>query len=289
MSAPVGGPLLSTTDALPAVADELPVPRLRRLMLKALGLPIAVMLLLCGLLVGKIAVGAASGAEMNRARAIIAEADRVQRLVLDQEIALRGYVIGHEDVFLTPLHLGHTMMPAALDRLTELVAGEPAQQARAVALAAVHARWAAATGLEPTSVGQVRPGEASRLRLGTREAQLDAVRQLVREMVDFEQQRLRQVDGTGPWFGRTTALAAVLVLGLIAATTMVLRRWIRRMEGIYAKALASRRHSEAGERAARQSAEAMAAEVTAQSHELERRFRAMRDELDLARGLARTG
>ncbi|MCY0990553.1 CHASE3 domain-containing protein [Nannocystis sp. ILAH1] len=285
--------LFDTTQALPAVADELPVPRLRRLMLKALVLPLAVMLLLCALLAFKLVAAAEDGAEAARARTVIAEANRVQRLVIDQEAALRGYVIDHEDMFLPPLHLGHVMVPPALRRLAELTAGDPEQEARAAALAAAYGRWAGATGLAPTATRSggplVRPGEASRLQLAAREAQLDAVRQLVRQLVDAEDQRLRDGEAAGGWSLGATVLGGAIALALIGFTTSVLRRSIRRMEGIYAKALALRRHSEANERAARQSAEALAAEVTAQSHELQTRFRAMRDELELARVHLRTG
>lgn len=279
--------IFSTTQALPAVADELPVPRLRRLMLKALGLPIAVMLLLCGLLALKVAVADAEDAAAARAHTVIAEANRVQRLVVDQEAALRGYVIDHEDMFLPPLHLGHVMVPAALRRLAELAVDDPAQGGRVDALATAYGRWAAATGLTQASSGSasalVRPGEASRLQLAAREAQLDAVRQLVRELVDAEEERLRAGEMPSGWWTPTALLALAVVLALIGFTAATLRRSIRRMEGIYAKALALRRHSEANERAARQSAEALAAEVTAQSRELQARFRAMREELALAR------
>ncbi|MBZ5708507.1 CHASE3 domain-containing protein [Nannocystis pusilla] len=283
--------LFRTTQALPAVADELPVPRLRRLMFKALVLPLAAMLLLCGLLALKVVATAADGAESTRARSVIAEANRVQRLVIDQEAALRGYVIDHEDMFLPPLHLGHVMVPAALRRLAELAADDGEQQARVAALSGAYARWSAATGLAPvtgkTGAALVRPGEASRLQLAAREAQLDNVRQLVRELVDAEEQRLRAAETQGGWARATTLVGAAVALALIGFTTTVLRRSIRRMEGIYAKALALRRHSEANERAARQSAEALAAEVTAQSRELQARFRAMRDELELARASLR--
>lgn len=283
--------LFRTTQALPAVADELPVPRLRRLMFKALVLPLAAMLLLCGLLALKVVATAEDGAESTRARSVIAEANRVQRLVIDQEAALRGYVIDHEDMFLPPLHLGHVMVPAALRRLGELAAGDGEQQARVTALSGAYARWAAATGLAPVTgksgAALVRPGEASRLQLAAREAQLDNVRQLVRELVDAEEQRLRAAETPDGWARATTLVGAAVALALIGFTTTVLRRSIRRMEGIYAKALALRRHSEANERAARQSAEALAAEVTAQSRELQARFRAMRDELELARASLR--
>ena len=284
--------LFRTTQALPAVADELPVPRLRRLMFKALVLPLAAMLVLCGLLGLKLVAAAEDGAATTRARTVIAEAHRVQRLVIDQEAALRGYVIDHEDMFLPPLHLGHVMVPAALRKLGEL-AGDGEQQARVTALTAAYGRWADATGLGPatskTGAPLVRPGEASRLQLAAREAQLDNVRQLVRELVDAEEQRLRAAEAPAGWARATTLVGAAVALALIGFTTTVLRRSIRRMEGIYAKALALRRHSEANERAARQSAEALAAEVTAQSRELQARFRAMRDELGLARASLRAG
>ena len=285
MNAPAARPLLSTTQALPVIADELPVPRLRRLMLKALGLPIAVMLLLCGLLALKVGAEAAGGAEIRHARAVIDEAHRTERLIVAQESALRGYVIAQEDMLLTPLLVGHTRVPEALERLDALVADHPAQRDRVAALTTSYGRWSAAAGLE--GAAPVRPAAAARQQLTRRAELLDGVGQQVRAIVDFERQRQQQAEAAGQWFGAPMALAAALALALIAATAVVLRRWIRRMEGIYAKALALRRHSEAGERAARQAAEALAAEVTVQSRELQLRFRAMRDELTATRSISR--
>lgn len=279
-------PLLTTAEALPAVADELPAPHLRRLMLKALVLPVAVMLLLCGLLTLELYRAVELDSLRLRAHAVIAEAHRVQRLVVDQEAALRGYVIDHEDLFLAPLHLGRGMAPAALQRLAALTAEDPEQAAHAAALAAAYERWSAATGLASAagpSARQVRPGEASRLQLAAREAQLDAVRRGVRDLVDVEEQRLRAEETSPTRRALVGALAAAAALSLVGFTAVVLRRSLRRMEGIYAKALARRRHSEAGERAARQTAEALAAEVAVQTRELQARFQAMRAELELLR------
>ncbi|MDC0721780.1 CHASE3 domain-containing protein [Nannocystis bainbridge] len=279
--------LLDTSQALPAVADELPTPRLRRLMLRALGVPLAAMLLLCGLLGAALAVAAGDEAEAARARTVVAEAHHVQRLVLDQEAALRGFAIGGEDKFLPPLHSGRAMVPPALRRLAELTAGDRAQEARTAALAAAYGRWVAATGMTPTGPragAPVLPGEPS--RLAARAAQLEAVRQLVRQLVDAEHGRTG-ADQASSWSLAAIAAGLAVALALVGLTTSALRRSIRRMEGVYARALVMRRHSEASERAARRSAEALAAEVAAHSRELQARFRAARDELELARAPAR--
>lgn len=286
MNAPVRR-MFSTTQALPAVADELPLPRLRRLMWKALTLPIAVTLLLCGLLVHQLVVVAAEAEQAARARGVIAEANRAQRLMLDQEVALRGYLIDRTDMFLAPLHIGQMMTPATLRRLGELVGDDPEQRPRVDALVDVYDRWEGASGLSPALVATT-VDEASRQRLADREAQLDAVRRITRGLVETEEARLGAL-AAGGWLGRVWVLAAALGLGLLAASAVALRRWIRRMEGIYAKALAKRRQSEANERAARQAAEALAEEVTAQSRELQLRFRALRDELEVARAMRRAG
>lgn len=280
MNAPVRR-MFSTTQALPAVADELPVPRLRRLMWKTLTLPIVVTLLLCGLLVHELLAVSAAAAANERGRAIVAEVARTHRLVVDQEAALRGYLLEPKDMFLTTLQIGQAMTPAALTRLGELVDGDPEQAARALALADVVGRWSAAAGV---SASGAMVGEAARLQLGDREVQLEAIRRLTRGLIDAEEARLAAGPGPAPWFW---PLAGALGLGLIVAATVRLRGWIRRMEGIYAKAIAVRRHGEASERAARQAAEALAAEVTAQSRELQQRFRALRDELEITRAMRR--
>lgn len=268
--------MLSTSQALPAVAGEVPVPRLRRLMWQALTLPVVVTLLLGGLLVRELVVVGAAAAEAGRARAVIAAVHHAHRLVLDQEAALRGHIIDRRDMFLTPLQIGQATTPVALARLTALVEGDPEQRARAGSLAEAVAAWSASA--TPAAADATLAAEAA--RLSAREGQLDRIRRDSRGLIEAEEARLAATIGPTPWFW---LLAGALGLGLIAATTVILRRWIRRMEGIYARALALRRDSEANERAAREVAEALAVEVTAQSRELQARFRALRDELERTR------
>ena len=62
------------------------------------------------------------------------EALNLQKLVLDVETGVRGYVITGQDEFLTPYNEARKELPARLTRLQELSADEPAQRVRARAL-----------------------------------------------------------------------------------------------------------------------------------------------------------
>lgn len=283
------GPIDSTAEALPVVADELPVGQLRRLMVKAISLPLAMMLLLCALLGWQVAVLVEEDGHVARAQQVIGETNLAQKLLLDHETALRGYMLTGEDMFLAPLRFGQANLPDALRRLRVHLAGDPEQQARLDALADRYRAWLALLDVE--AVASPAPRDPALVRLLTeRKAQMDAMRGLVDALLAAEERRLARAEAQAAWSTRLAVFGgAALLLALGVVTGAALRRWFRRMEGTYAKALVRRRESEGRERSARQAAEALAAEVTAQSRELEARIRAMRRELELARGAPHAG
>lgn len=282
------GKIFTTAEALPAVADDLPLEQLRRLMLKAISLPLGMMLLVCVLLGWQVVVLVEEGEQVARSQAIIGETYRAQKLLLDHETALRGFMLTGEDVFLAPFRHGRTHLPDTMQRLRGLLAGDARQRTRLDELGAKYELWLSTIDWDHAAA-QVRDAELLR-QLEDRKAQMDAIRRLVGEVIADETHLLAQRERQAGRRTRVTlagGAALLLALGVFMGTS--LRRWIRRMEGTYAKALARRRQSEMSERGARQAAEALAAEVTAQSRELEARLRAMRRELEAARAAARPG
>jgi two-component system KDP operon response regulator KdpE len=192
-------------------------------------------------------------------------------------------------VYMAPLRFGQANLPDALRRLRAPLAGDREQQARLDALADRYRAWLAL--LDLGSAAGAAPRDPALVRLLTeRKAQMDAMRGLVDALLAAEERRLARAEEKAAWSTRLAAFGgAALLLALGVVTGAALRRWFRRMEGTYAKALVRRRESEGRERSARQAAEALAAEVTAQSRELEARIRAMRRELELARGAPHAG
>lgn len=279
-------PLLKTSDALPAIADDVPVPRLRRLLYQAALLPLGMMLLLCVLLAWQVAALVDENEVVAYSQRVIGEAHQVQKLLIDHETGMRGYMLTGDQEFLQPYRFGRSHLPGRLDRLHGLVEGRPDQRARVEAIDAAYREWVSSAEAQPADAALLRaPTDAGALAgLRERKQRMDAMRQLSAEVLESEAALLREREDRAARQRRLTIGGGIVLLmafGAFMATFM--RRWFRTMEHIYAKALARRFQSEAGERAARQAAEALADEITAQSRELEARLRTLRRELATAR------
>lgn len=280
--------LLTTTDALPAIADDVPVQRVRRLLYKAVALPVGMMLLLCVLLAWQVAALVHENEVVAYSQRVIGEVHQVQKLLLDHETGLRGYQLTGDDVFLQPYWSGRSQLSDRLDRLRALVDARADQRERVEAIAAAYRVWATSAEEQPApaaGAGLRMPEDADlRVAMHARKQQMDVMRRVSADVIATEADLLRAQEDRAARLRRVTiggGVALLLAFGAFMATFM--RRWFRTMELTYAKALARRFQSEAGERAARQAAEALAAEITAQSHELEARLRSLRRELAAAR------
>jgi signal transduction histidine kinase len=73
----------------------------------------------------------ATGERARHSEQVLAAANQLERLVIDLETGLRGFVIAGQERFLTPWQAAQAVLPQQARRLEELVAGDPAQQARA--------------------------------------------------------------------------------------------------------------------------------------------------------------
>ncbi|MGZ3429119.1 MAG: CHASE3 domain-containing protein, partial [Polyangia bacterium] len=75
---------------------------------------------------------------------VIAETNHVQKLLLDEETGLRGYLLSQREDFLEPLHDAEKQLGPALASLRALVSDNPEQIARLAVLDERHATWIAA-------------------------------------------------------------------------------------------------------------------------------------------------
>lgn len=268
--------------------EEVPVAWLNRLMLQAVGLPVLVVLLLCGLLVGQISLLAQENEWVRHTEEALGETNLAHRLLIDQQTGLRAYLLTGEPGYLEPYRDGSAKFMPQLDVLRVLVADNPSQQARIDALTGIYQSWhmwaqqAIDAPSWPTSWDHpLDPMLREQLRLrdadmGRMRGEFEAI--VVAEQALLRERSVRAVDTQR--FVLWAGFAVLLALGVVMAIAM--RGWLGAVRRSYGEALVRRRESEAGERAARHAAEAVAAEITAQSHELERRFKVLRDERDAA-------
>lgn len=255
----------------------LPVEKLRTIVRLAVVFPVLVVGLICGLLIWEVRELLEQDETVSHTERVIGQINLTQKLLLDQETGLRGYLLSSETLFLEPHTRGKAAMPAALTELATLVSDNPSQRARLESLRGRYEAWQEqATRVQESP--DVRPAS-----MRARKVDMDAMRELTAAMLTEEERllfarkaKVERVTKVVLWGGA----AVGLILGAIVA--IATRAWIAVIERVYRLALSSSEQSEAGEREARRAAEALATDITEQSREMEQHFKEMRAERDRA-------
>lgn len=277
MSDPTMGTEASTTLEAPAV---------HRVMLRAVLAPLFAVALLCGLLGWQVLGLGHDYDRVIHTEQVLSEIHHTRGLLVDHETALRAHMLAGDPAFLAPYRAAETSLPGVLDALQSSVSDNTEQALRLARLRSLYAVWKASadqTVSEPP-VCKLDDRGAILAAMYQRKGTMDGLRDIVRAMVEAERALLQTREARTAWMTRVM-LGSGVVLGLllVLALVLVFRRWLRVIEGNYRRALTSRAASEASEREARTAAEALAVEIQAESRALERRYTALRDELEALR------
>ena len=123
-----------------AAADD---PRFRRLLLNAVLVPLGLMLCVAVLLVVQIARLLHDSGMVAHSDLVLSQAFEVQKLTIDMETGVRGYLITGDERFLEPYSAARDTIAGATDELYFRTRGRDDQQARVKAIAARRVRWMA--------------------------------------------------------------------------------------------------------------------------------------------------
>lgn len=251
---------------------------IRRRILYGILLPLPLMAIVCLVLWSQAGRWREETRWVEHSREVLAEAHLGQRLLLDQETGLRGYLLTRERTFLEPWESGVKQFPSVLDRLFNLASDNAAQQTRVSALRDQHAKWQAAAEHE---ISAPETGAAIVSAALERKSMMDKMRAVFQEVLDAENQLLkeRRADAQTAWrslLGWT--LGVIGITGLLLV--WLIQRLVTGIDGVYQTALRDRELSLTKERQARSAAEAMAEEITERSREMELMFKSVRTERD---------
>ena len=233
---------------------------LRRIVVRALALPLVLATALAGLLATQVVYLRRLSGWVEHTRAVMFTTSRTLRLVVDQETGIRGYLLTGSPDFLDPYLSGHGEVSSQLAELDNLVRDNSAQAARTLQLRLAIAGWEADA---TQTVVDARQGEGARARasevgvLRASKAHMDDIRLRADEIVDEE--RLLLVQRKAALATASHALmfgGAAFVLALAGGIMLLLRRQIGAIEAIYQRAIVERQASEDRERHARAQAEA---------------------------------
>lgn len=233
----------------------------QRILIRALVLPLVLMALVAGIFLWQINRLLSATGWVDRTNQIIAQAHEVQKLLIDLETGVRGYLITGNPVFLEPYEKALPAINPSLEGLSSPVADDPAQVQRLAEIRSLHAEWQR----------YARDVIAMRARGGDYQAYvnqtagknlMDAMRaQFASFLQTKEMQRDTRTRATHQAVRAAvgTTLALTLVLGGLLA--YVTRRQLLSLSRTYERALETTEE-------ARRTAEALAAEITEQNHQV---------------------
>ena len=217
--------------------------------------------------------------DLVRSEERVTAASRTVRRTVDLETGLRGYLLTGDESFLEPTRRAQAQLPAVLDELERLSAGEPAVAARARAAAQqVRAYQAYIDDEIAAGPGRSRPELLAAAEQGR--ARLDAVRASLDSLINDELRRVarleRDADATAD---RARIIGLATFLLLLAAVPIALLYLLRVVVAPVTAVGDAAQRLAGGELGAR-APEAGAGEVAA----LARSFNAMADALEVSRG-----
>ncbi|MBD2091552.1 PAS domain S-box protein [Microcoleus sp. FACHB-1515] len=158
----------------------------QRRLLGAIALPIVLLVLLTGLSIWQ-TIGLLSEMQwVDHTDQVISQANRVQKLLLDQETGIRGYLIAGEAEFLEPYEQGRSQIEAAIDQLADLVSDNPPQVEQVNQLELQQAAWHedAVRSIQRKQQGGTEP--IAELR--DRKRQMDVLRSRIARFINIEEQ-----------------------------------------------------------------------------------------------------
>jgi PAS domain S-box-containing protein len=230
----------------------------RRTLARAIALPIFLLVVLALIFLWQLNSLLDAAQWVDHTDRVIAQAHRVQELLIDQETGLRGYLITGQQDFLDPYRQAQTSLKPTLDTLRALVGDNSAQQELIGALSANYGQWLEHTvgvlgvrdrGEDYAAVVQQR--DAKRL-MDTMRAQIQS---LLRIEQDLRDQRAQTVQATTQ-IVIGSSIAGVFVLGCILA--LFLRRQLLDLSGNYRRALHASEQRAAELKASEQRARSLA-------------------------------
>lgn len=188
-----------------------------------------------------LAVGALRGADRadQKASTIIARSTALQKLTVDLETGLRGFLVSGQERFLEPYRLALAGYPQQAAQLAALTADDPSQHARALAVR--HAIDAYVTGWTAPTIALARrdlPAARAKEASGGGKARVDAIRDRF-SVIDAVQARetraksrhAERLGRVAVWFGiGAIVISTLLILGLAT--------WVRRAIAVPLRRLA---------------------------------------------------
>lgn len=216
------------------VADE---SAFRRILARNMALPLGICLLGAVLFIGLILYMLNVLGWVEHTDRVISSANEMQRLSVDQESGLRGFLITGDPRFLEPLEQARPRINAGLKSLSELVADNPPQVERVSRLTSMQDEWMT---FAQQMIEQRRQGEdtSDAIKAGRGKSMMDAIRAQYASLINTEQQ-LRHDRNQFATSLSTGVVVLYLVFSIVVGTLLAYfgRRQLVSLSDSYAESL----------------------------------------------------
>ncbi|MGB8534956.1 MAG: CHASE3 domain-containing protein, partial [Acidobacteriaceae bacterium] len=166
-----------------ALGDPLETAAYRKLLVRLLALPIIALALLAFILVYGFRQVERGARRVDRADQVIAHANNLIKLMVDEETGLRGFMITHDPAFLQPYQEATKELGPEFARLYDLVKRDPEQTARLQSMQTASRLWQQSAG-SALAAPALAPELALQMR--QRKQQMDAVRAAADDFLSAE-------------------------------------------------------------------------------------------------------
>lgn len=209
---------------------------LERRLIRVIVLPIVLLLLLSGISIWQITQLLSALRWVDHTDQVISQANSVQKLLLDRETGLRGYLLTGQPNFLMPYEQANQTLSSSFDRLRTLVSDNPVQTERVDRLIAQSGQWEQQS--QPTLDRKRQGNSASLIDLERRKQSMDEIRQQIAVFISTEEQLRNQRSQTAQETTQRVIFSSViLALGVGVVLAYFARRQILRVSRIYQNAL----------------------------------------------------
>lgn len=157
----------------------------RRRLTRAIALPLILMLALCGILLLQLTHLLSVTRWVDHTNQVIAQANYTQRLLLDMETGIRGYIVTGNPDFLAPYRQSSLLIDPAFNDLGSLISDNPRQIQRLKELRAIYEQWNRSA---PSQIArQQRNGDYQFSVFNTRKQLMDAMRGQIASFIRTEE------------------------------------------------------------------------------------------------------
>jgi PAS domain S-box-containing protein len=214
-----------------ASGDFLEAAAYRRLLVRVLALPIFTVALLALTLVYGFRQVQRNARRVDRSDQVIAHANNLIKLMVDEETGLRGFLLTHDTTFLQPYHDAGQKLDPEFKTLFDLRGRDPEQTARLQRLQTASRAWQQEAR---QAITQGIPGSDLTSQMFERKRQMDTLRALADDFIAAETRTRASRSFTALRVDNVTLyglLALILILGLLLAWEI--RRIFQKLAATY--------------------------------------------------------